>query len=358
MLVNSSILHLTWSVIEDTPSSDLLTLTDTALIRLLLQQIARKILLSGEEVCALYDYIGSRMALIRDIAVQQIANGCAIAIRQARLYEVTQAQVRELKKLDRLKNEFLNTLSHELRTPITSISLAAQTLEAVLKQEGIFDRSGPRVTQLFQILHCECQREIKLINDLLTLAHLNAEVTPPIMDTINLKTWIPSTVWLFEERIRNSRQQLYILTTAELPPLTTDISDLERILIELLTNACKYTPAGEMIIVSAYATVNTIQISVSNSGVEIAADEQIRIFDAFYRIPNNDPWQHGGTGLGLALVYKLVKRLGASIQVESATGQTTFTVQFPQSDTARNGAHSSCRERVVFLPGTPARQIR
>ncbi|NMG11589.1 hypothetical protein DP117_33935 [Brasilonema sp. UFV-L1] len=280
--------------------------------------------------------------------------GSAPRKSQARLHQVTQAQARELEKLNSLKNEFLNTLSHELRTPITSISLAAQTLEAVLKQEGIFSQEHPRITQLFAILHCELDREIKLINDLLTLAHLDAQTTPPIMDTINLKTWIPSIVGLFEERIRNSRQHVYILTTGELPLLTTDISDLERILIELLTNACKYTPAGEMIIVSAYGTANMIELSVSNSGVEIASAEQAQIFDAFYRIPNNDPWQHRGTGLGLALVQKLVKRLGASIQVESAAGQTTFTVKFP-GGTEKNGDDCSSRERVVFLADTPTK---
>lgn len=74
MLINSSMLYLTWSVIEDTSSSELLSLTDTALIRLLLQEIARKMLLSGEEVCELYDYIGSRTTLIRDIADSRLVS--------------------------------------------------------------------------------------------------------------------------------------------------------------------------------------------------------------------------------------------------------------------------------------------
>ena len=74
MFVNSSMLYLTWSVIEDTSSSELLNLTDTALIRLLVKQIAAKMLLSGEEVCALYDYIGSRTPLIRDIADSRLVS--------------------------------------------------------------------------------------------------------------------------------------------------------------------------------------------------------------------------------------------------------------------------------------------
>lgn len=111
--------------------------------------------------------------------------------------------------------------------------------------------------------------------------------------------------------------------------MTTDLTALERILTELLNNACKYTPSRETISVSVHATAEMLQLCVSNSGVEIAASELSQIFNTFYRIPNNDPWKHSGTGLGLALVKKLVERLGATIQVESAAGQTTFTVQFP-----------------------------
>ena len=98
---------------------------------------------------------------------------------------------------------------------------------------------------------------------------------------------------------------------------------------ELLNNACKYTPARETITLCTLATAEKVQLQVSNSGVEIAASELPHIFDKFYRIPSNDPWRYGGTGLGLALVKKLVDHLGATIQVESAAGQTTFTLEFP-----------------------------
>jgi signal transduction histidine kinase len=268
---------------------------------------------------------------------QQVASGCAIALRQARLHQCLEAQAKALEA------DFLNTLSHELRTPITSINLAVQTLEEVLQYEGWFDRDRPQVTQLFQILHAECQRESKLINNLLRLTYLDAEDTPMIIDSVDLKTWLPAVVQAFKPQIQQRHQQLYLLTTANLPLLTTDLADLEQILIELLTNACKYTPAGELIILSAEATDTTIQLCISNSGVEIAADEQPKVFDAFYRIPNNNPWQHSGTGLGLALVQKLVERLQASIQVESKVGQTMFKLQFPRTDRPEKRIDSSDR---------------
>ena len=110
---------------------------------------------------------------------------------------------------------------------------------------------------------------------------------------------------------------------------------------ELLHNACKYTPAGETIRITASQVEGAealvpstssqqaqaaVQICVSSTGVDIPPEEGERIFDKFYRIPKNDPWKHGGTGLGLALVKKLTERLGGSIHVVSGDGQTTFVL--------------------------------
>jgi signal transduction histidine kinase len=114
---------------------------------------------------------------------------------------------------------------------------------------------------------------------------------------------------------------------ADLPDLLTDPSTLSRILTELLNNACKYTPPTGVITVTAHRLAEQLVLSINNSGVEIAASERDRIFDKFYRIPNSDPWKHGGTGLGLALVKRLVEQLGGTIQVASSAGQTTFSLQ-------------------------------
>lgn len=262
--------------------------------------------------------------------VQQVANQCAIAIRQARLYQAAQVQIEELERLNRLKDDFLSTVSHELRTPISNIRLATQMLEIVFNQLGLLDGTSRQTARYFQILREECQREIYLINDLLDLARLDANGVPVALTVIDLKPWLSSITASFVERAHNQQQQLQVKVSDNLPSLVTDLSSLERIVSELLNNACKYTPVGETITVSATATLELIQISISNSGVEIAANERDRIFDKFYRIPNSDPWKHGGTGLGLTLVKKLVERLGASISVDSPPNQTVFTVTFPR----------------------------
>lgn len=259
--------------------------------------------------------------------VQRVASECAIAIRQAQLYKQTQAQVKELEKSDRLKNQFLRTLSQELRTPITSISLAAQTLESVLTPAEILEIEI--VPQLLQILHNECARESKLINDLLTLTYLEAEPDPPTLIAIDLQSWFHPIVESFRHLTNCQRQQLYLSVDPALPLLETDITELERIITELLSHVCKYTPAGESVTVSAHLRGDAVELNISNSGLELTSNELSRIFEPFYHLSKHDPWKHSGTGLELALVQKMVRHLGGSIYVESGAGQTTFTIKFP-----------------------------
>ncbi len=266
--------------------------------------------------------------------VQQVANQCAIAIRQARLYQAAQAQVEELEKLNHLKDDFLSTVSHELRTPVCNIKMAAQMLEIVLTQIGVFDAHPNTAARYFQILQDECQREISLINNLLDLSRLEAGTEPLMLTTIDPRIWILSIAEPFAQRTELQQQKLQLNIPAKLPALTTDLSDLERILTEVLNNACKYTPPEGTITLSAQATADSLQVSVSNTGIEIPHSELTRIFDKFYRIPNNDPWKHGGIGLGLALVKKLVEHLKGTIQAKSDRTQTTFTLEFPLTRSA------------------------
>jgi signal transduction histidine kinase len=262
--------------------------------------------------------------------VQQVANQCAIAIRQARLYHASQTEVTELERLNYLKDDFLNTISHELRTPVSNIKMAAELLELHLEQMQLLGE-GTVLDRPFEILKHETQREINLINDLLDLSHLDANIEPLLLTPIDPGSWLRHVAEPFIERAHIQQQTLELHIPDALPALTTDLTDLERIVTELLDNACKYTPAEETIALtmSHISKDNTLQISVSNTGVEIPPQEQARIFDKFYRIPNNDPWKYDGVGLGLALVKKLAQRLGATIQVESANRHITFRLTVP-----------------------------
>ncbi|MGD1856489.1 MAG: ATP-binding protein [Leptolyngbyaceae cyanobacterium] len=271
--------------------------------------------------------------------VQQVANQCAIAIRQARLYQESQTQVRELEQVNTLKDDFLSTVSHELRTPVTSMRVALQLLGVTLSQELGLDQEltrpdteQSRIARYYRILKEECEREISLINDLLDLQRLDVGNHNLAPAAIQLADWLPALVNSFQERATSREQTLNVLIAKNLPVLQSDLASLDRIWAELLNNACKYTPPGGKITLSVKQTeAEMLQLDLVNTGVEIPQDELPRIFDKFYRVPSADPWKQGGTGLGLALVQKLVQHINGVIKVTSGDDQTCFTIELPLS---------------------------
>ncbi|MBE9037334.1 PAS domain-containing sensor histidine kinase [aff. Roholtiella sp. LEGE 12411] len=251
-----------------------------------------------------------------------------------RIQEAARSQLEEMESLKRLKNEFINTVSHELRTPLTNMKMAIQMLGIALHQEQNFlsEMAKPqaersKAARYFEILDNECEREINLINNFLDLQRLDTGAKSWVLETIQVQQWLWRVVELFKAQNNSYQQNLHLKVAPNLPLLACDPFSLERILIELLTNACKFSPPNAEITVSAQLKSQNIQFQVINSGVEIPAVELARIFDKFYRIPSNDPWKQGGTGLGLALVEKLTKQMGGTIEVESGSNRTCFIIQ-------------------------------
>lgn len=259
--------------------------------------------------------------------VQQVANQCAIAIRQARLYQASQQQVHELEELHLLKDTFLSTVSHELRTPLSNMNMAIRMLSLVINQTDQFTDAQPRLVHYLEILETQCRQEISLVNDLLDLNRLDVNAGDLELTTVDLNPWLSHIIASFEGRIRNQQQHLQINIAPNLPPLTTDASLLQRIVTELLNNACKYTPPQEAIAITATKLDQSLHLSISNSGVDLPPHALGRLFETFYRVPSHDPWKHGGTGLGLALVKKQVAKLGGAIVVTNVQGWITFTLE-------------------------------
>ncbi|MGA1474612.1 MAG: ATP-binding protein, partial [Prochlorothrix sp.] len=284
--------------------------------------------------------------------VQQAANQCAIALRQAKLYQAAQDQVAKLEEINRLKDDFLSTVSHELRTPMTNMKMAIKMLDLSSAQQRqtlapLLPEADPRLVQLHtkidhyrSILSQECDREIQLINDLLDLQRLEADVQAVDLQPLDPQIWLPEQVQGFYDRAQERQQRLQIQLASDLPLLHTDPNSLDRVVAELLNNACKYTPPGEAITVQADCLPSQhLQLQVTNTGVEISPTEQRRIFDKFYRIASNDPWKQGGTGLGLALVQQLAQRLGGEITVQSGEGKTCFCLTIPLTLAEAPAAH-------------------
>ncbi|MBD2517017.1 GAF domain-containing sensor histidine kinase [Nostoc sp. FACHB-973] len=270
--------------------------------------------------------------------VQQVANQCAIAIHQSRLYQAAQKQVEELKRLNEVKDDFLNTVTHDLRSPLSNMRLAADMLNHQLTEGrrvcGHISQQNSACSKTLthlKILQAECERGITLINDLLDLQRLETEKEPLNTDAIDLEDWLHYIIQPFEKRIEERQLALKLDFAPNLPTLLSNSAHLQRVFSELLHNACKYTPPHETISLTVLAELEQVQICVSNSGVEIPSKELPRIFEKFYRVPSSDRWKQGGTGLGLALVKNVVEHLNGSIEVESKDGQTSFTVKLPIS---------------------------
>ncbi|MBG1245636.1 hybrid sensor histidine kinase/response regulator [Nostoc sp. NZL] len=242
---------------------------------------------------------------------------------EARKKQIEQEQlVIQWEEINQLKNDFLNLVSHELRSPLSNMKMMIQMIQLSPGTE--------EAQRYLQLMESECDCELGLINDLLDLQRLESSSYPVLTpDALVLQQWIPWVIEPFQIRVQEHQQTLQLNLPSNLPPLFSDGISLERILVELLNNACKYTPAGGEINLSvrhnsSEAPTKTI-ITTSNSA-EIAITELPRIFEKFYRLPNADIWNQGGSGLGLPIVQKLVEQLQGNIQVESGNGWTTFTL--------------------------------
>ncbi|MFS8882247.1 PAS domain S-box protein [Synechococcus sp. R55.3] len=251
--------------------------------------------------------------------VAQVANQCAIGLRQARLFRAAQEQVQALERLNRLKDDFISTVSHELRTPLASMKMALKMLQMA--------PTGEKRAQYLAIAERECQREIELINDLLDLQRLQSGTYALSVQTLTWRELLGDLLAIAEEQARAKGQTFQASVPLE-SSITTDPLLLGRILRELLHNAVKYTPPQGSIRLQIETENRQSHIQVSNSQ-EIPSEELTRIFERFYRIPKSDPWKEGGTGLGLALVKQMVDQLRGSIEVSSAAGWTTFTLHLP-----------------------------
>ncbi|MBD2440381.1 response regulator [Nostoc sp. FACHB-110] len=308
--------------------------------------------------------ITGAVMVFRDDTQRRLTEERNLASERNRQLEI---QMVELQRLNQLKEDFLAATSHEMRTPLSNIKMAITMLESILDRRRIIKSGKPlevqSVAQYISILRYECERELNLIDDLLNMRFIDADIYPLELTSIHLQDWLLHITENFQTTLQTQQQTLTVEMSPELPNLVTDLAMLTRIVSELLNNACKYTPAGEKITMQVELTslpnvpttesetpgaeIPHIKITVKNFGIEIPTKEQQRIFEPFYRIPlpkNQDKSsifdanqqipppkfvQDSGTGLGLALVKKLVEYLRGTIAVNSTQGWTSFTVELP-----------------------------
>lgn len=261
--------------------------------------------------------------------VKQVANQCAIAIRQARLYKTSQDQVHQLQQMHQIKDDFISTVSHELRTPLTSIKMALTMLQNQV--------SEAQKQQYLAMALKQCQREIDLVNDLLDLQKLEQADRTFIRNStvsISLPLWLGN----WARTVKADAQRYELDVEVDFHPLTAksesvivaiDRPCLDRILRELIHNACKYTSAGGRIQLSAQECGDRWELEIRNS-VEIPSDEITHVFEKFYRSADSRAAQVQGTGLGLSIVKELVELSEGTIALASEDGWTTVRLSFPK----------------------------
>lgn len=227
-------------------------------------------------------------------------------------------------ELDRLKDEFVLTASHELRSPLTSVQGFAELL--MLDKDSL----TPRQRETVEIILDNCRHLVRLLNDLLDLARSDAGRLSIRPQPTEVAPLVEDVVRTMRAQTEASSQSLTEQVEPGLPLINVEADRIRQILVNLLTNAHEYTPEGASIGVAARAIGAEVEISVSDNGPGIPPDQLERIFERFTRGDAGLTQRVGGTGLGLAISKSLVELHGGSIRAESTVGQgSTFHLRLP-----------------------------
>ncbi len=268
-----------------------------------------------------------------DLLDNPSVNGIVVTARditERKNLEVTlQRHILELEELDRIRSEFVTTVSHELRTPLTSIIGNVEMLA-----DGDHGDLSTGQTQGLQVIGRNSERLLTLIEDLLTLSQIET-------GTLDLHRE-PTLVAHLVDDMRSQVGPIAVAKSVELvltcsPGTDTIVVDrvqLDRALLNLLTNAVKFTPAGGTVSLHARREGADLAFTISDTGVGIPEDEQDRLFTRFFRSSVATRMAIPGTGLGLVIVKRIVEEHGGTISIISIPGVgTTVTVMIPTGDT-------------------------
>ncbi len=242
-------------------------------------------------------------------------------IADARSYEKERKRAEALAELDRAKTLFFSNVSHEFRTPLT---LMLGPLEEILS-----NTLPPEQSAQLAMVHRNGLRLLKLVNTLLDFSRIEAGRVQVAYEPTQLASLTADLASLFRSAIERAGMQLKVDCPALPEPVYVDPDMWEKIVLNLLSNAFKYSLQGQ-IAVELKTVGDRVEFSVRDSGIGIAPEELPHIFERFHRIQNSQARTNEGSGIGLAFVQELVKLHGGSIRVESRLGQgSTFTVSIP-----------------------------
>lgn len=259
------------------------------------------------------------------ISFLELAAGqVALALDTKRALDEAQARAEGLAELDRAKMAFFSNVSHEFRTPLTLILGPSE--ELLEMPPGIMPQD---IKTQIEVVHRNALRLQKLVNTLLDFSRIEAGRLQACFEPTDLAALTAELASLFRSAVEKAGMHFRV----DCPPLTeaiyVDRDMWEKVVLNLLSNAFKFTLAGE-IVVTLRETGDTVQLSVSDTGSGIAADQLEHVFERFHRIEGSQARTHEGSGIGLAMVQELVRLHEGTVQVESGTQGSSFTVTLPK----------------------------
>jgi signal transduction histidine kinase len=255
-----------------------------------------------------------------------LANQSTVAIANADLFRQIEEKSRLLEVANRHKSEFLANMSHELRTPLNAIIGFSEVL-----LQRMFGELNPKQDEYLQDVLSSGRHLLSLINDILDLSKVEAGRMELELARFDLPQALRDTLVLVRERAARHGIALQLEVDPGLGPLVADERKIKQVLLNLLSNAVKFTPEGGRVEVGAAPTDGGVEISVADTGIGIAPENQDLIFEEFRQVGGDYVHKREGTGLGLTLARKFVELHGGRLWVKSQPGQgSTFTFSVPE----------------------------
>jgi signal transduction histidine kinase/CheY-like chemotaxis protein len=286
--------------------------------------------------------------------VTTFADQAAIAIENVRLFDEIQDKSRQLEMASEHKSQFVASMSHELRTPLNAI---IGLTEMMFTNAGRFGTEKAR--EPLQRVHRAGTHLLGLINQVLDLSKIEAGKLELSSESVNLAPLIDEVVGTARHLAEQNKNRLMVDVEENLGPLTVDPMRLRQILLNLLSNSCKFTKQGEVTlrVKKIVNGQNWVEIAVADTGIGMTPEQQAKLFEEFSQADASTARRYGGTGLGLAITRKLARMMGGEVTVTSELGKgSTFTVRLPGGVDSRtapsiafDGSRSSTTDCVLVI---------
>lgn len=222
-------------------------------------------------------------------------------------------------RLDNMRKEFVADVSHELKTPITSIMGYADTL-----LEGEYDKETQK--EFLEVIASEARRMARLVTDLLELSRIDNNKKKLKKEMFDLGELAKQCQNKLAIEIKKKSHNVECFVTADVPPVYADKDDIERVILNILTNSIKYTPDNGKIKIYVGFVYNDAYIKIIDNGIGIPEEDLNRIFERFYRVDKSRTRELGGTGLGLSIAKEILDKNGGSIDIKSKVNEGTEVV--------------------------------